>query len=127
MTSEARDDYGLTESERYETLLQAMGDHHEGKHDWSCVDPYDCVVCHAVIALYTEVVRANASQQPDDAIRVAALEAALSEIRQFVKEQDWTPEFQIVFDIAESALDGAPSEVERLKNLLPVDVERFHR
>lgn len=52
--------YEQTESERWESLLQAMSDHHRGEHDWSSPDPYDCSVCHATLAMYRDEVRRNA-------------------------------------------------------------------
>lgn len=68
------DEYGLTEGERWETIWECFNDHIAGKHDWSAKDPYDCVVCSAVVALYRDVVRSGAQAE------LAALRAAAREV-----------------------------------------------
>jgi hypothetical protein len=50
-----------TVSERWENLMQGFSDHHRGEHDWSSIDPYDCVVCHVLVSLYGETIRAEAT------------------------------------------------------------------
>lgn len=72
----------LSASERWELLMAGFYDHVQGEHDWSCADPYDCVVCHVLVELYGDAREHEGYQRRNslDAIFVEALVAAADKV-----------------------------------------------
>lgn len=56
-------------------MLLMMQAHHNGEHDWSAKDPYDCTVCHVGIESFEERARAigeSAIREPYEELVEAA-------------------------------------------------------